>query len=167
MTFIRCLRGLLLALSSVFVVGCAGLVGAPSEPPRVSLADIGIEEIGLLEQKLRLELRVQNPNEVTIGIAGLSYVLEVNGRKFADGVSDQAVRVPRFGEATLNVGAVTGLAGMLRQFRELQKGGREVIDYRLSGKLMLESGGSVPFEQRGEVPLPSLFGDPAPARRGT
>lgn len=156
--------GAALRWPAVFVIGiamvaCAGLGGPPSEPPRVSLADVGIEEFGLLEQKLRLVLRVQNPNDVAIGIVGLSYELEVNGSRLAQGVSDQTLRVPRFGEATLTVGAVTGLAGLLRQLDDLRRGGRPAIAYRIHGRLSLDGGGSVPFDHHGEVVLPALPGE--------
>lgn len=154
----RLRRGLAVALL-VLSGACTGLLGLPSEPPRVSLTDIGIEQLGLLEQKLRLGLRVQNPNDAEIAIAGLSFSVEVNGQPFAQGVSDHAVRVPRYGEATLQVSAVTGLASLWRQLRELQKGGRESIGYRLQGRLNLEGGLSVPFDHRGEVPLPWLLGE--------
>lgn len=149
---IRSTAYLVLALVS----GCASL-GGISQSPSVTLADIGLEDFGLLEQRFALRLRVQNPNNVDIPVSGLTYELEVNGEKFARGVSDKAVTVPRYGEAVLDVSAVSNLSSLLRQLSEMEKAGKESITYRLKGQLNLGNwGNAVPFDHRGEVALPKL-----------
>ncbi|HMV06417.1 MAG TPA: LEA type 2 family protein, partial [Accumulibacter sp.] len=79
--------------------------------------------------------------------------VEVNEQPFVKGLSDKAVTVPRFGEAVLEVMASGTLAKALNQLRELQKGGRERIDYRVVGRLSVSGIGSVPFERSGDLPL--------------
>lgn len=130
-----------------------------SQRPEVSLSGLDIQEIGLLEQRFGLRLRVLNPNDADISIDGLSYELEVNGQAFAKGVSNRAVTVPRMGEAVVEVSAISNLGGLLRQLNELHKGGREAVTYRLTGRLNAGGLGSVPFEHQGEVALPRLPGE--------
>lgn len=157
---------LVLAALIVQLSACAGL-GGLGQQPEVSVADVKLLRLGLFEQGFALQLRIRNPNDVELPISGLSFSVEVNGQPFVAGLSDQAVNVPRFGEALLAVTATSTLANALKQFHELQKGGRDAIDYRIVGRLQLATIGAVPFERRGELRLPGGDKRPAkPAARG-
>ena len=91
-------------LAVLLMGGCAGM---GIQTPSVTVASIEVIEAGLFEQRLAFKLRVLNPNNVEIPINGLSFEVELNGEPFAKGVSDKAVKVPRMGEAMLDVTAVT------------------------------------------------------------
>lgn len=130
--------------------------------PEVSLAGVTIEEFGLLEQRLGLELRVMNPNDADLPIDGVSFAVDVNGQKFAKGVSNKAVTVPRFGEAIVDVSAVTTLGTLLRQLGELAKDGRDTVRYRVHGQLYGGGMNGVPFDTTRELKLPKLPFFPAP-----
>lgn len=149
------MRGVLWLM--VFLLSaCAGLAGL-SQKPEISLAGLDLVEIGLFEQRFALRLRVQNPNDVDLPIAGLSFDVELNGQHFARGLSNKPVTIPRMGEAVLEVTATSNLGSVLKQMRELQKGGRDRVDYRISGRISLEgfeSPGGFPFERKGDLPLP-------------
>ena len=106
----------------------------------------------LLEQRYALQLRIINPNDADMPINGLSYTIEINQREFAYGVSRQAVTIPAYGEAVLEVEVVSSLLGMLRQLQSLQEDKPAVLDYRLSGKLGLaNSPVRLPFEYSSEL----------------
>lgn len=140
--------GLLLAS---LLAGCA-VFRTDVEPPIVTLADLGVREMGLFEQRYRLRLRIQNPNDFALHIRGLSYDLDLNGREFARGVSAQDVTVPGFGEALIEVDAVSNLARVVDQVLDFGKQG--ALSYRLAGQLRLGHAVSrVPFEYRGEISL--------------
>ncbi|HOL64241.1 MAG TPA: LEA type 2 family protein, partial [Accumulibacter sp.] len=94
---------------------------------------------------------------------GLSFDIQLNGQPFAHGLSDKAIIVRRYGEALLDVSATSTLGSALKQLRELQKSGRDRIDYRLQGRLQLQGMGSLPFEWRGDLQLPTI--DSAPRRK--
>jgi LEA14-like dessication related protein len=96
------------------LAGCATYPGS-IEPVRVSLADISMLEFGLIEQKLGLRLRVQNPNSVAVPIEGLSYELELNGKPFAQGVAHPKTQVPEFGSAEIDTEAVSNLSSLISQ----------------------------------------------------
>lgn len=139
----------------LFVAACAGL-GGLSQKPDISLAALDLLEMGVFEQRFVMTLRVQNPNDVDLPIRGMTFDIELNGQHFAKGLSDKAVTIPRMGEALLEVRATSNLGSVLRQLRELQKGGRERIDYRLYGQIALDGLGRLPFERKGDLQMPII-----------
>jgi LEA14-like dessication related protein len=146
---------LLLYLPWLALAACAAF---PSrlEPPSVTLADFRPVQIGLLEQEYALRIRVQNPNAVELPLNGLSYRVELNGRPFAKGVSQQRATVPAFGEVLLDVSAVGSLSGVLDQLTALREAPPHGISYRLQGKLASSAGGSFSFAQDGNLDLSGL-----------
>ncbi|MDV6345105.1 LEA type 2 family protein [Nitrosomonas sp. Is37] len=146
--------GLMLFLGmTALVAGCTQL-GGIKQNPSISLADIELVELGLLEQRFNLKLRIQNPNDIALRINGMTFDVELNGVDFAKGLSDQVVTVPRMGEKVMEVKATSTLGTLWKQLGELEKSSREKVEYRLSGRLFLEGLGSVPFERKGDVFMP-------------
>lgn len=143
----------LVCLLAFLLAACAGL-GGLSQKPEISLAGLDLVEFGLFEQRFAIRLRIRNPNDVDLPISGLAFDVELNGQHFATGVSDRAVTVPRLSEAVLEVTATSNLGSVLRQIRELQKCGRDRVDYRMAGRISLDGIGSIPFERKGDVPMP-------------
>jgi LEA14-like dessication related protein len=138
-------------LLAVLFSGCAGL-GTYSEPPRVSLVSIQPKEVGVLEQRYALQLRILNPNDTALPVAGMQYSLRINDREFAYGVSRQPVSIPAYGEALLDVDVVSNLLSVLRQLQEANTGKQKSLTYRLSGSLSLENRlGKLPFDYHGEL----------------
>jgi LEA14-like dessication related protein len=132
----------ILALLTVLVSGCAGL-GAYRESPRVSLVSIQPEEMGVLEQRYGLQLRILNPNDTALPVTAMQYSLQINDREFAYGVSRQPVSI---------VDVVSNLLKVLQQLQEASTGKQESLKYRLSGSLSLENHlGKLPFDYHGEL----------------
>jgi LEA14-like dessication related protein len=144
----RCAIHVLLAM---LISGCAGL-GAYREAPRVSLVSIQPKDMGVLEQRYGLQLRILNPNDTDLPVAGMHYSLQINDREFAYGVSRQLVTIPAYGEAVLDVDVVSNLLNVLQQLQEAGTGKQESLKYRLSGSLSLANRlGKLPFDYRGEL----------------
>ena len=144
-------------LCALLLGGCVALQPYP-ETPRVSLVSIQPLEMQMLEQRFALQLRIMNPNDVEIPVAGLSYALEINQREFAYGVSQQAVDIPPYGEALLQVEVVSNLLNVMRQLQQMgeSKGGGG-LEYRLHGKIGLAGLRSgLPFDYAGKL----LYRDP-------
>lgn len=151
----RLLTAVLLASA---LAGCAWLPGRV-ESPAVHIADIRLLNATLFEQQYALSLRVQNPNDFDLPIEGLSYEIELNDQPFARGASAQAVTVPRFGSALLEVEGVSTIGDLLRQYRQVGKGELKGLRYRLKGKLSLQgSAARIPFDYQGEIGLPAGLG---------
>ena len=128
------------------------------EPLDVSLSDITPGQMDILEQQYQVKLRVQNPNNFDIPLEGVAYQIELNDKAFAKGVGQQSVTVPKFGEAVLDVTAVSSLSGVLAQLSQLTQGTPEKLRYRVKGKLYRADGTSIPFDQLGEIQLSGLTG---------
>jgi LEA14-like dessication related protein len=135
------------------VLALAGCALRPHfEPPQLSLIDIQVVSTELWEQRLKVRLRVQNPNDVALSVKGIEYTLDIAGQQVASGVSDVSFVVPALGEAQFDTNLTTNMVGALLKFvghgpDPLSNG----VDYRLAGKISLASGWmrSVPFDERG------------------
>jgi LEA14-like dessication related protein len=133
------------------LTACAAVSRYP-EAPRVSLASIEPKEMTLLEQRYGIRLRIMNPNETALPVAGLSYALEINQREFAYGVNRQSVEIPAFGEALLEVDVVSNLLNVVQQLQQMSGESHDSLRYRLTGKISLANSlGSLPFDYRGEL----------------
>ncbi|MGE5130728.1 MAG: LEA type 2 family protein [Sphingomonadaceae bacterium] len=146
-------RSLSAAAIAALLLALAGCVTVP--PPDVFVINLEPLEGGALEQRVKVDLRVQNPSNQPISAAGVSLKLIVNGQPLARGVSNEHFTVPALGEATTSVVTSTTLVDLLRQVYGAQ--GRTSFEYRLEGRLYLESppGGSVSFETQGTLASPA------------
>lgn len=142
-----------LLVAIALVSGCA-ITGDLANAPRVSLADLRLAEVGLLEQRYVAWLRIQNPNDTDLNVRGMEYTIYLNGRKFADGVSDRDFSVPGYGEEIVEVNLTSTALRVLDQFRSLSEGESQVLRYRIAGSLSLEGlRRSVAFSHQDEIDL--------------
>lgn len=137
----------------LLIGGCADFPYGTIEPPQVFLSDIRLDSVRLLEQRYRLELRVQNPNDVDLPIGGMNYRLSLNGEEFATGVSNRSWTLPAYGEQVITIELVSDLGRVLEQFRRLEKRGG-AVDYDLTGGIQLgRRGPELPFRTAGRLQL--------------
>jgi LEA14-like dessication related protein len=145
------------ALFVLTLAGCAG-VGKTLQPPRVTLTNIQVEKVKAFETVFQIELRVFNTNDIPIEIKGIDCELELNGRKFASGVSKVGKEIPSYGTDIVPVTVYSSVLEMVRGFLDLP--GREKVQYKISGRVRL--GGAplvpslVPFKSEGEFSLKEL-----------
>ncbi|MFU8815490.1 MAG: LEA type 2 family protein [Pseudomonadales bacterium] len=133
--------GVLLAL---LLAGCAA--------PAVDVALVGIApmESTLLEQRLRLDFRLQNFGERAIRATGMELTLDVNGRQLARGVDSGSFQLERLGETRVSAVVSTSLLEITRQLLSLLE--RDKFDYQLRGRIYLDGWPrSVPFTRSGEI----------------
>lgn len=146
----KALLGLLCVIS---LAACAAL--SMQEPLSVTIADLKPIEVGILEQRYALKVRLLNPNDAEITFDGVVFDLEVNDVAFAKGVSNQRSVIPRFGEAVIDVNAVSGLQNILMQINELLRGERTTLTYRIKGRLHTGGFGATRFDSSGEIAIPA------------
>ena len=145
------------SFSVLSLAGCAG-VGKTLEPPRVTLANIQVEEVKAFETVFQIELRVFNTNDIAIEIKGIDCELELNDRKFASGVSKVGKEIPSYGTDTVPITLYSSVLDMVRGVLNLP--GKEKLKYKVSGRVRLGGGplvpSVVPFESEGEFSLEGL-----------
>jgi LEA14-like dessication related protein len=143
-----------LPLAAVMLSACAAM---PSKDP-LQVSVVGIESLTGegMELRLLVKLRIQNPNDAPLEFNGVALNLEVMGRDFASGVSDQAGTVPRFGEAVVAVPVTVSLMRMARQVVGMLDGKPvDKVTYSLTGKLNgVSLSGTRRFSSQGEFELP-------------
>ncbi len=147
-------RRLLLTLVTAPLAGCAGF--GLREPLRVTVA--GLEPLPGegMEARFVLKLRVQNPNETALDFDGVAVDLELAGKDFASGVSDQRGSVPRYGETLVAVPVTVPATAVIRQIIGIATTGKppDRLDYRLRGRLGGIGLAGTRFVSEGELALP-------------
>lgn len=145
------------SFSVLSFAGCAGF-GKTLEPPRVTLANIQVEEVKAFETVFHIELRVFNTNDIDIEIKGIDCELEVNDRKLASGVSKVGKEIPSYGTDIIPITLYSSVLDMVRGVLDLP--GKEKLKYKVSGRVRLGGGplvpSVVPFESEGEFSLEGL-----------
>lgn len=146
------MRSLPLLLLTVALSGCALFV-PKLQTPSLSIVNIEIRKANLLEQQLQVRMRVQNPNDRSLPIQGLTYTVYLGGQEFATGASDASFVVPALGTAEFNMDVTANAAGAL--FAVLSRPRGQGVDYRMKGRVELTHGWlrSIPFEQSGTFTL--------------
>jgi LEA14-like dessication related protein len=144
------------ALSYFFVVlglsGCSLFV-PKLEAPRLSVVDVEFQKGALWQQKLKVRMHVENPNDRMLPIKGIAYTLDVNGQEFAHGESAASFVVPALGEAEFDMNMTANMAGTIISL--LSHGTNASVDYHLAGRISLSEGllRSIPFDQHGTFKL--------------
>jgi LEA14-like dessication related protein len=155
---VRTIRRFVFACLALLAVcslgGCAGLLNR--EAMRVNVVGLEPLEGQGLEARFNVKLRVQNPNDAPIDYNGISLDLDLNGRPFASGVSDQKGSVPRFGEAVLAVPVTVSAFTAARQALGFANASQfDNIPYALRGRLAGGPFGGATFNDKGTLSLPS------------
>lgn len=142
-----------LALLGVMLAGCAGLTRQP-EPPRVAVSSLQFVSMQMFEQRYRVGLRLQNPNDFDLPVSGLEFTLSLNDTPFATGVSPEAVTLPRFGEADMSVEVTSNLLKLFEQAQAMNRAGADALRYRIHGSVAVtDFAVRLPFDTAGEVRL--------------
>jgi LEA14-like dessication related protein len=131
---------------------------ATRDPLKVTVA--GIEPLQGqgqgMELRMMVKLRVQNPNDTPVDYNGVALEMEVQGKSFASGVSDEVGSVPRFGETVISVPVTVAAFQMVRQvFALFQGGDPSKIQYEMKGKLSGSGFGASRFSSKGEFEMPT------------
>jgi LEA14-like dessication related protein len=134
-------------------LGLAACSGLPWNvvAPKVSVAEVEVKRLGLLEQRFDVGLRISNPNDFDLTIEALEFELEVNGRPFANGLSRASTRVPASSSALLRVDAFMQSEHLVQQFKTLTPDSlKDGVPYRIKGRFkMNQSSGWLPFDHSG------------------
>ncbi len=135
-------------------LGGCGVLSPRLETPKLDVVGIELMPSDLFQQRLKLKLKVQNPNDVALPIKGVTTDVEVAGEKVATGVSGAQFTVPAFGESEFDMIVTANMAGALVRLLGGKDRSKD-IEYRVTGKVSLASGllRSIPFSETGTFRL--------------
>lgn len=140
-------RILAVVFAPLLLSACTSVPGV-IEQPKISIQNIGLQDISLTQGTAVITLNVSNPNAFPIPVKGIQYGLSLNGRPVASGdqVQDQMIGarqdVPVNVPIKLDFIELARLAPVAWRERRLQ--------YDLSGAVKLPLI-SVPFQRQGGV----------------
>ncbi len=148
-------RAMPIACLALLASSCSLLV-PKLQAPTLSVVNVELTKSDLWEQRMRVRMRVQNPNDRPIPVKGLTVALDVQGEELAHGVSGASFNVPALGEAEFDMIMTANMAGAL--IRLLGSGPNALdrpLEYRVKGKISLSEGllRSIPFEDHGSFSL--------------
>ncbi|HYH47059.1 MAG TPA: LEA type 2 family protein [Thermoanaerobaculia bacterium] len=125
----RRLFGAVLILISVLISGCSAF---DLVRPEVSLADIRLADVSLLETTVVLTLRIVNGNSFPLSLEGAVYDLSIDGQRVGRGSSSAPLDVPRLSSATHDITLHLRNSEVLRALRNALSGGG--VDYRIEAR---------------------------------
>ena len=142
-----------LSLCGFAVLTACSSLNTLEQEPRITLVNLQPVQIQLLEQRYLATIRIQNPNPVALPIHGLDYAISINGSQFADGVSNQRITIPAYGEKTIELGVTSTIIKLLDQIRRFSEN-NGAVTYGISGTLGIDGlSHGVPFKRNGEIDL--------------
>jgi LEA14-like dessication related protein len=130
----------------LLIFGCAGL-GKALEAPRVSFANVKVQELKGMENVVHVELRVFNTNDIPLRMKGIDCELTMNGKRLATGVSKIDREIPAYDTALIPLTLYSSVVDLFRGVIGLQE--KEKVVFGLTGKLRIEGGmwmpSAIPF----------------------
>lgn len=142
-----------LLLMLLTLSGCATLFKTVFEKPKLNLLNVQVTEVGLVQQRYRLTLEIENPNAVTLPIDSIRYHVRLAGMDFADGETTQGFSVPAHGKTDFQVDVTTNLFKLAGQFANLLGSSTANLDYEVVGDVKVGGlfGGTIPIHQSGTM----------------
>ncbi|HMS86175.1 MAG TPA: LEA type 2 family protein [Nitrospira sp.] len=138
--------------------GCASLF-MKGEPPEVLVTNVTPLDATMFEQRLRVDLRIRNPNEFDYHLIGIDFTLSLNGKRLTRGLGSKELTIPRLGDAVMTIDTSTSTLDIVRQLLQLSQ--KQELTYDIKGVLH-STDGRLPFDNVGTLVEPGMFsGSPA------
>ncbi len=126
------------------------------KPPDVKLVSLSPERFRGRGQRLRIGLRVQNPNLLPLPVPSMTFQLWLEERFVASGEGELHQRVPARGSADLEVLVDSAARDLLRLLPTLARK-RQPWHYRLEGAVALPAQLKLPYRHAGRIDLAGML----------
>ncbi|MFV0477460.1 MAG: LEA type 2 family protein [Parahaliea sp.] len=127
-------RQILFTAALLLLSACASLV-PQLDPPMVSVDNVRALPSPDAGPRFEVSLRISNPNDIALDIAGISYTVDVLGRSLVSGVSADIPRIEAYSEETVKLVTGVNLLQMLRLLADMGISQQQALDYRFSAKI--------------------------------
>lgn len=144
----------------LFLISCTSVTPLSLQPeaPEVLLVNITPLDTTMFEQRMRVDLRVRNPNDFDLEVTGLDFTLHLNEQRLARGLTNKASTIPRLGDSVLSVETTTSTLDVIRQLLNLRQ--QQNVTYQIEGVVHTQ-GTRLPFENKGVLIDEESFSGPS------
>jgi LEA14-like dessication related protein len=150
-------KALWLSISVTLLSACAltRLQAPDITPTSVELVDAQLDQ-----QRFKVGLHVQNPNDRSLPIKSANCALQIQGVEVGRGETTEPFNVPAHGESDIDMIVTTNLATSVPNLVMRLFSARELPSYRLSGSVNPDITliPPIPFSKSGQFNLPSNLG---------
>jgi LEA14-like dessication related protein len=146
---LRVLSGLVVLLSACAVMHL--------QAPDITPTAVDLVEVALDQQRFKVTLHVQNPNDRALPIKYVKVALEVEGVEVGHGESSEPFNVPAKGETDFDMIVTTNVASSVPDLLIRVARGGKLPSYRISGTVNPDIAyiPPIPFSKSGQITLPS------------
>jgi len=144
----------MLSVAAALLAACAT---AHFQAPDVTPTAVELVDAQITEQRFKVALHVQNPNDRALPIKSVKCSLEIQGVEVGRGESNAPFNVPAHGESDFDLIVTTNAAESLPNLIVKVIRGGELPSYRLSGSVNPDIAWlpPIPFWKSGQITLPS------------
>ncbi|MEH6517954.1 MAG: LEA type 2 family protein [Halioglobus sp.] len=123
-------------LSSVMLAcGACATVMPNMDPPKVSFENIRSLPSEGGGPRFEITLRIANPNEQSLDIAGISYTMDLLDKEIISGVTNEVPLIEGYTEEVVTLEAGINLFDILRLVSGLGRNQSEDLEYRFRAKI--------------------------------
>ena len=135
---------------ALLLAGCAGFATRPL-PPQVEVTGLRVLSLQPSDLRVRVGLRVDNPNAFALDVAAVDASIAVNGVQLAEATLPAPVTIAAAGISGVELELRTRLEHLVRVVERGDGAGR--VPYDVTGTAVLRDGTRLPFARRGDVPV--------------
>lgn len=136
------MRVLLLVLTTGALAACSAML-PKLEPPKVDLVGVAIEGGNFKAERLGFTLQVTNPNNRSLAVERIDYILTLSGVEFGTGTSAEPFTLSALGQSEVQLEVTADLAKAMQAV--LSHLGEPTLDYQVSGHVKLAHSVLPPF----------------------
>jgi LEA14-like dessication related protein len=146
---LRVLSGVAVLLSA-----CAAM---HLQAPDITPTAVELVDVALNQQRFKVTLHVQNPNDRALPIKYVKVALQIEGVEVGRGESSEPFNVPAHGETDFDMTVTTDVASSVPDLLMRVARGGKLPSYRLSGTVNPDIAyiPPIPFSKSGQITLPS------------
>ncbi len=143
--------------SAAAISACAGM--KPNLlAPEVAVRSVTMGKLDFSGLDVMVNLRVKNPNDLSLPLTGIEYALSLQDVKVAEGKQAKSVTLPALGEADMQLGMTVNLLKTATELLPLlmrKRKAPKTLSYRVDGRVKLDWWymPSIPFNKIGQVTL--------------
>ncbi|RJX34346.1 MAG: hypothetical protein C4531_04300 [Desulfurivibrio sp.] len=148
-------------LLAVLLASCAAMQPVA---PEINLMGLVMDEVTLSHVNMVANLRLFNPNAVTLSVENVEYELQLNGVKVSTGQSLNSLDIAANDYGSIDLRLSSAYWDLFRFAGNIEQG--EELDFRLTGKVRVGGLGIINhtfnFDHEGKIPLLNREGRPSP-----